>query len=452
MSNTNNSPNRAVENAAVGNNPIENTAVENDSIDEGPKLRVAYLTGEFPRATDTFIQREIAALRSQGHEVHTFAVRRPGTEHLVGPEQREGQATTSYLLELAKTGQGPAAHLKLLVKSPKRYAQGLKLAWVTRRPGAKGGLYQLFYFAEAAVLATEMKEREIDHLHNHFGDSSCSVAMLASELAGIPFSFTLHGAAIFFEAHTWRLDEKLRRAAFCSCISYFARSQAAVFAPETIDDIHIVHCGVEPDRMTPVHHNGAATKLLFVGRMADAKGVIHLFDAMAELKDRTPNLRLTMVGDGPDRGRFEREAKKRNVNQQIDFVGSKSQQEVAALLADHEIFVLPSYAEGLPVVLMEALGSGLAAISTNVGGVSELIEDGVTGLLARPGNAEDLVNHIEKLVNDPGLRQKLGESGRAKVLAEFDSSIEAAKLSQHFVAAQATHSLRTAKSASLPSG
>ncbi len=411
---------------------------------------IAYLTGEFPRTTDTFIQREITALRNQGHTIQTFAVRRPGSEHLVGSEQVEAHANTTYLVELAKSGQLPSSHLKLLIRNPKRYFAGLKLAWNTRRLGVKGSLYQLFYFAEAGILAAQIKQRKITHLHNHFGDSSCTVAMIAAELADVPFSFTLHGSAIFFDAHTWRLDEKIRRAAFCSCISYFARAQAAIFAPESLETIHIVHCGIDPDRLTPVQHSGPATRLLFVGRMADAKGLIHLFDAMTQLRDEFPDLQLTLVGDGPDRGRFEREASKRGLSPQIDFVGSKSQSEVAELFADHEIFVLPSYAEGVPVVLMEALGSGLAAVSSNVGGVGELIDDGISGFLTRPGDADHLADRIRTLILDPELRQSFGQAGRSKVSNEFNSSVEAARLATHIVDAQSNYSLSTSNSAALP--
>ena len=193
-------------------------------------LHVGYLTGEYPRATDTWIQREIAALRRQGIEITTFSIRRPGPEHLVGPEQEEGQATTTYLLEQISPTRLLSDHLKRLIRSPRRYVETLNLAWRTKRPGIRGGLYQLFYFAEAVVLASEVERRGIDHLHNHLGDSSCTVAMLAADLARCPFSFTLHGPAIFFEPYTWRLDEKIKRSAFTACISHFCRSQAAIFA------------------------------------------------------------------------------------------------------------------------------------------------------------------------------------------------------------------------------
>lgn len=395
--------------------------------------RVGYLTGEFPRTSDTFIQREVAALRANGTEVETFAVRRPGPEHLTGPEQREGQATTTYLLEVAKGPALPRAHAKALLKRPRRYLQGLALAWATKRPGIKGAIFQLIYFVEAVVLADELSRREITHLHNHFADSSCTVAMLASEVSGIPYSFTLHGSAIFFEAQTWQLGTKLDRAAFCACISHFTRSQGAIFAAaETMERLHVVHCGVEPDRLSEVAHSGEATSLIFVGRVVEAKGLGVLFQSMIGLTSDHPDLHLTIVGDGPDRAKLEREAADRGLADNVTFVGSKSQAEVAELLTEADLFVLPSYAEGVPVVVMEALGSGVPVVSSFVGGMAELVEDGVNGFLVAPGDADQLADRIDRLVTDGELRASMGKAGRAKVIAEFDSGIEARRLSALF--------------------
>jgi len=398
------------------------------------RLRLAYLTGEYPRATDTFIQREVAALRREGFEVDTFAVRRPGADHLTGPEQREGQATTTYLLELARSPALPLAHLWAALSAPGRYVSGLRLAWRTRRPGLRGTIYQLIYFAEAVLLGRELHRRGIDHLHNHFGDSSCTVAMLSSAVSGLPYSFTLHGSAIFYDAHTWHLGDKLDRAAFAACISRFTRSQAAIFAsPATMERIHLVHCGVEPERLPTVTHRGPGSRLIFVGRVVEQKGLVDLFEAMTGLIPEHPDLALTVVGDGPDRRALERRAQDIGLGSRVDFLGSKSQAEVAELLAGADVFVLPSYAEGVPVVAMEALGCGIPVVASFVGGMAELVEDGVTGFLVAPGDAEQLADRIDRLVADPELRNRLGAAGRAKVAAEFDSAVEARRLGSLFV-------------------
>lgn len=393
-------------------------------------LRLGYLTGEYPRATDTWIQREIAALRRSDIEVTTFSIRRPGPEHLVGPEQEEGQSTTTYLLEQISPTRLLSDHMRRFLTSPRRYLETLRLAWRTKRPGLRGSVYQFFYFAEAVVLASEVEKRRIDHLHNHLGDSSCTVAMLAAELGRFPFSFTLHGPAIFFEPYAWRLDEKIERSAFTACISHFCRSQAAIFAPDFTDKLHIVHCGIEPERVTAVDHVGRGNRLLFVGRIALDKGIEVLIDAMAELRERHGDLTLTVVGDGPRREFLERLCHRRSLADSITFVGSKNQDEVAKLLMDHDIFVLPSFAEGVPVVLMEAMGASLPVVTTYVGGMTELVTDEASGFLVRPFDRDQLVARIEQLIDDPELRQQMGRAGRSAVLADFVSAAEAARLAR----------------------
>ncbi len=399
----------------------------------GPGTRVAYLTGEYPRATDTWMQREVAALRRQGVEVDFFAVRRPGDEHMVGPEQRAEREATTYLYPRLRPLPLLVAHLGLLVRSPRRYLDTLRLALATRRSGLRGTAYQLVYFLEAGLLAREVRRRRLTHLHNHLGDSSATVAMLAAEVGDFDFSLTLHGPGIFFEPYTWRLDEKLARCRFCVCISWFCRSQAAIFTPpERLDRLHIVHCGIDAAALTPVEHEGEGTRLLFVARLAELKGLSVLLQSLVTVVERHPAVQLTVVGDGPERDRFEALARELGLEKSVNFVGYRSQAEVAAHLAETDVFVLPSYAEGVPVTLMEALGSAVPVVGTQVGGVSELVDHGVNGYIVRPGDGDELTGRLLELVADPDLRRRFGEAGRERVLAEFDNDIESARLARLF--------------------
>jgi glycosyltransferase involved in cell wall biosynthesis len=253
--------------------------------------------------------------------------------------------------------------------------------------------------------------------------------MLAAELGGFTFSFTLHGPGIFFEPYTWRLDAKLARAAFCSCISYFCRSQAAIFAaPEDRKRLHIVHCGVRPDDLTIVDHEGQGREMLFVARLAEVKGVPVLLEALATVLESHPDAHLTIIGDGPERDQIEEVARQRGLDEAVVFTGYLSQAEVSDRLAKTDVFVLPSYAEGVPVTLMEAMGSGLPVVATQVGGVSELVEEGVNGFIVRPGDPDALAERLIELLGDGSLRHRLGRAGQAKVEAEFSNLTEAARL------------------------
>ena len=391
-------------------------------------MRIAYLSGEYPRATDTFIQREVAALRQQGAQVETFSVRSTGEEHMVGEEQKQERNQTFYILPPSPI-KLLRAHLNLLLASPKRYLTGLKLAWSTRLYGLRGNLYQFFYFLEAGVLAQEIRRRKIPHLHNHFGDSSCSVAMLAAELGGFTYSLTLHGPYIFFQPYHWRLDEKINRALFVSCISNYCRSQGMIFAPiEKWSKMPIVHCGIDPELFNLVSHQGKGKRLLYVGRLSAVKGLPILLESLVSLKQRHPNIILTVVGDGSDRTYLEQMTADLGLNNNVAFVGYKSQAEVRKYFEESDVFVLSSFAEGVPVVLMEAMAAGVPVVATQIAGISELVENEVSGYIVPAGDTVGLSQSIEKLLNDSQLRTKFGILGRNKVEKEFNLNIEAEKL------------------------
>ncbi len=392
-----------------------------------PTPVVGYFTMEYPRATDTFIQREVAALRRLGVDVRTYAARRPGDEHMVGDEQRTERDGTGYLLP-AGPGAVAAAQAAACKRSPAAWRRAAALARSTARAGTKGHLYQGFYFAEAALLAERLVADGVGHLHAHFGDVATSVAMLAAELAEIPYSFTLHGPGVFFDANVWRLDAKIANAAFVSCISWFCRSQAELLSsPEAAPKLKIVHCGVDPDRYERVERaDGGPVRLTFVARLANVKGLGVLLDALASL-DRD-DITLSVVGDGPDRARWEAQTTRLGLGDRVEFLGFRSQSEVAAQLAETDVFVLPSFAEGVPVTLMEPGAAGLPVIATNVGGVTELVVDGETGLVVPPGDAGALAAAVARLADDPDLRRRLGDAASARVRADFDSLTEARRL------------------------
>jgi colanic acid/amylovoran biosynthesis glycosyltransferase len=383
------------------------------------QARLAFLTGQYPRATDTFIQREVAMLRSLGYHVQTFSIRKPPATENVSAEVEAIRKSTIYLLPPANLLQ---AHLAQLISSPRRYLSALSLALRTCPPGFRALVRQAAYFAESAILASFMRRHSLSHLHNHFSDSSCSVAAMAAELGGFTFSFTMHGPAEFLEPRLWWIDEKIRRAVFVNCISHFCRSQAMLFSPvDCWNKLMIVHCGVEPHLFELRQHAGRGNKLLFVGRLAAAKGLPILLDAIAKLDDAT----LDIAGDGPDRLMLVEQARRLGISERVRFLGYQSQAQVRDLLKESDIFVLTSFAEGVPVVLMEAMAAGVPVITTRIAGIPELVQDGESGLLIPPGDAGATAAAIRQLADDPSLRTRLAAAGRKKVEQEFDVEAEA---------------------------
>lgn len=388
---------------------------------------IAYLTGQYPKVSHTFIAREIAALRDLGMTVRTCQVRRAASADVPADQAAEAAATFTILEAAKNPARLLGAHLRLLMGAPGRWLGALRLAMATRPAGAKAALWQLFYFAEAGVLADHLRREGVVHLHNHFADASGSVAMLAAHLAAIPYSLTEHGPNIFFDAPRWRLDEKIARARFVACISHFCRSQLMLFSDRKHwDKLHIIRCGILPERYGTAPRAAYGQRVLFIGRLDAVKGVPVLLEAFAALRATVPDARLTLVGDGPDRAGLEAQAA--GLGDAVRFTGYLTQQAVAAELDAHDVLVLPSFAEGVPMVLMEAMASRLPVVATRVGGVAELVEDGVSGFLVPPGDAASLAARLGDLLADPELCRRMGTAGRTAVTARHDVRAEAARL------------------------
>ena len=391
-------------------------------------MRIGYSTGSYPAVSHTFIQREVAHLRRMGLDIETFGVRRPDDKEIVGEEQVRERERTHYLLPTSVQTL-LASHLRCLVRRPRGYIAAFRLAMGMRPAGLRALQKHLFYFAEAGLLAEQLRVQGIGHLHNHLADSSCSVALLASSMSEATFSFTIHGSYIFFELERWRVDLKVDRAQFVICISEYCRSQVMMFSePSQWSKLQVVHCGVDPSLFPALSHQGPGTRLLFIGRLSHGKGLEVLFESIARLRSDSLDVELTIVGDGGTRARLETMAEALGISHSVSFVGFEPEDAVRRRLADADILVLPSFAEDVPVCLMEAMASGLAVVGTSVGGVSELVEHGTSGLLVRPGDVRSLTEALSRLVTDASLREALGRAARQKVERDFNGLSEAAKL------------------------
>lgn len=399
---------------------------------EAKRGPIAYLTGDYPKVSHTFILREIEALRAEGLQVLTCSIRKPDASEFRGEEETRARAETFYVLAAARNPlRVVVAHARAIARAPGVWFSTLGLALRTRSPGLKALLWQLFYFVEAGVLSEHLRSKGVHHLHNHFGNSSCSVAMLTSALSGIPFSFTEHGPAIFFEAERWALGEKIARARFVVAISHFCRSQLMLFSdPKDWAKITIVHCGVDTAAYGRQPHGTFGKRVIFVGRLDPVKGAPLLIEAMARLLPDHPDATLTLVGDGPARKVAEAKAAELGIAAAVRFAGFQSQGQVAAMLETADMLVLPSFAEGVPVVLMEAMASRIPVIASRVAGVQELVEDGVVGFAVPPGDVATLAERMARLMAEPALAQWMGETGRQVVTREFDIAREGAWLAE----------------------
>ncbi|MGB6308734.1 MAG: glycosyltransferase [Steroidobacteraceae bacterium] len=397
-------------------------------------IRIGYFTNSYPRATDTFIQREVRGLRQRGMDLRTFAVRRPGAEHDVSPEVIEEKRKTQYLFPV-----GPVkligANLRIFLLGPRRYLSSLALALKTRRPGLRGLALQLAYFQEAVLLAQELKRQAISHVHNHLGDNSGTVTLLASKLMRVGYSITVHGPHIFFDPTHWALREKLRHSRFIACISHYCQSQMMLFSDQADwAKLKIIRCGVDIERFPYGEVRQRVARLLYAGRLAVEKGLPVLFESLRLLMDEGYDFELTLVGDGSDRQELESLAVRLGISGRLVFAGFAGQDAVLGHLRQSDIFVLPSFAEGVPVSLMEAMSCGIPVVATYVGGVAELVEPGLTGMLVPPSDSVALSKAIARYFEEFELRRVVSLAARQKVVESFNLDTEVSKLADLFLA------------------
>lgn len=397
-------------------------------------MKLAYFTNTYPRATDTFIRREVIGLRKRGFDVLTYSVHKPGANHDVDEQVISEKQSTHYLFPLNIVSLFIGLVFFLFTR-PKDLFKTLKVAYQTKRPGIKGFFLQLAYFAEAILLARQALKDQIDHLHNHFGDNSGNVTLFASLLSNIPFSISIHGPHIFFDAIYWALDVKTKYAAFICVIGAYCRSQMMLYTD--VEDWHkfqIIRCGIDPELLSYSKPDKKIEKLLYVGRLDAEKGVPILFNSIQILNDLGHKLTLTLLGDGAARSYLEQLAVDYKIESQVEFKGFVNQDTIAKELRSSDLFVLPSFAEGIPVSFMEAMAVGVPVVGTNVAGVSELVINGETGLISHASDSADLAQCIKRYLDDPQLYLSVAEQARKKVETDFAIEDQVDKLATLFSA------------------
>jgi colanic acid/amylovoran biosynthesis glycosyltransferase len=406
-------------------------------------VKIAYLCSEYPAVSHTFILREVEALRRRGLEVETFSIRRTSSASLLSRADREADASTFAILP-PNWPRLLGSHLRLALRRPAIYLSVLIAALRLAPAGPRGLLWQLFYFTEAVLLQDECRRRGIRHVHVHFANVSADVALLATRIGSArepdrpwSWSFTMHGPTEFFDLRHFRLAEKLGDAGFVVCISDFARSQLMGLSDRAAwSKLPVVHVGIPIDRFTPRNGDrpfGPTPEILCVGRLVPEKGQAVLIEALALLAGRGRTAMVRLAGEGPQRGALESLAERLGVAEGVSFEGAVGQEDLRPLYERAAVFCLPSFAEGVPVVLMEAMAMRLPVISTTITGVPELVEDGRSGVLVAPGRPDLLADGLERVLGDESLGREMGARGREKVIAEFDADASAAQLHDLFV-------------------
>lgn len=402
-------------------------------------MKIAYLVNSYPLPSQTFIRREIHALERMGWQVNRFAMRSERGK-LVDAGDIAEDSRTEHLLKDGLVALARHA-LPFALRRPGAALRSLRLALACGKrgaggaPGTGGRLRHLVYWLEGVEMARRCHAARLPHIHAHFGTNSATVAMLAAEIGGLGFSFTTHGPEEFDAPRAHNLTEKIARADFSVAISSFGRSQLCRWAG--INDwpsLKIVHCGIEPWRFpdpAPMREAGPR-RLVAIGRLSEQKGFPLLIEAMALVAKDLPELRLTLIGEGELRPMIETRIHEAGLGDRVTLTGWLDEAGVRDALARSHALVLPSFAEGLPMVLMEAFAAGRPAIATSIAGVPELVTPG-TGWLVPAGDAAALAGAIRGFAAVPvEVLARMGREARSVVLDQHDINKEADKLAAHF--------------------
>lgn len=401
-------------------------------------LKVAYILRRFPSLTETFIMREMYWIREHHISLHIFTLFPPDSRH---PAHDQTEAlipnrryTPFFSWDVLK------AQFSFLKRSPKRYFQALsKAIWQSyREPMVL--LRVLALFPKSVCMAQQMESMQIQHIHAHFVWIEGLVAGIITDLLGITFSIHPHAFGLF-RRNQQNVRRELENASQIITISTYNRAYIAALSSKiAADDIAIVHCGLEADRLVPTSKpdNGAVPSILSVGRLIEKKGHAYLVQACALLAERGLEFECQIVGDGALENELQTMIDEHGLQNQVKLLGALGQNEVLALYQESDIFALPCVTarngdkDGIPVVLMEAMACELPVVTTPLTGIPDLVQDRETGLFVAERDASGLAEALSDLMADKALRQRLGKQARQTVLKDFEIRGTAEKMATIF--------------------
>ncbi|MDB4976236.1 MAG: hypothetical protein JWN48_4577 [Myxococcaceae bacterium] len=395
-------------------------------------MRVAYLVNQYPSISHTFVRREIEALERLGFEVSRFSIRPMSEQGLPDPADLRELAITLPILRGGGRSLLPSV-ARLASARPAHFARAQALTVRIGMRSERGLLRNFAYLAEACALVERLEALDVHHVHAHFGTNSAAVAMLAHQLGGPTYSITVHGPEEFDKPDLIGLREKIAHAAFVVGVSSFGRSQLYRYCPvEQWSKVHVVRCGVDASYMarapTPVPD---VARFVSVGRLSEQKGQLLLVEAAAQLKREGRTFELVLVGDGPMRPEIEALIARDGLREQVRITGWASGDEVRQEIEAARVFVLPSFAEGLPVVLMEALGRGRPVITTYIAGIPELVQNDVNGWLVPAGSVTDVAVAMRAALDaTPERLTAMGAAGYQRVHEMHDVELNAQVLGE----------------------
>lgn len=394
--------------------------------------RIAYLTTQYPSVSHTFIRREILGLEALGYSIQRLAIR-PGGAAVDPEDQAEAERTFHCLAQPKATLVAKA--LVVLATRPNATLRALRCTVTMGKRSDRGVLKHLAYLLEAAILLREVKRAGSTHVHVHFGTNAAAVARLMRKLGGPTYSMTIHGPDEFDAAIGLSMGDKMIDAAFTVAITDYCAAQLRRWISYAEwHKLRIVHCTVGPawlEAASPIQDD--AENLVCVGRLAPQKGQLILVEAFARARRGSGRGHLVLVGDGEMRDVIEQRIADLDIQDHVTITGWQTEAQVREHLTKARALVLASFAEGLPVVIMEALALQRPVVATTIMGIPELVIPGENGWLAPAGNVPLLAQAMTEAMTTPVDRlREMGAAGAARVQREHFTRTEVTKLDAAF--------------------
>lgn len=396
---------------------------------DGTQVRLAWLTTEYPKASHTFVRREILALEQLGHSIQRFSVRGGGA--VVDPADILEASKTTYILK-QPLFRHLFSTLYMVFFRPLRFFRAARVAFATWWHSHRGLLRHMAYLVEAATLCRLLHSRQVQHVHVHFGKNAADVARLCWYLGGPTYSMMVHGPGEFDAPASIDLGGKVQDSLFTTPITSYAQAQLQRWTPYADwDRLEVVHCAINDDFLNAGQPLLAdSVQFVCIGRLTAQKGQLALLDAVAQVLREGHSVRLVLAGDGEMRSVLEERIASHGIQDAVQITGWIGEQRVRELLLESRAMVLPSFAEGLPVAIMEAFALGRPVISSAITGIPELVTHGKNGWLVIPGSVPHLAAALVECLQTPvPMLNAMGANGRERVRADHLASTEAKKLS-----------------------
>ncbi len=402
--------------------------------DQHKKRRIAYFANEFPYLTETFVYREVKAVREQGVAIYTFSIRQPHPEDL-SAEAQGMISDTQYILP-ASIGSLLTTHVKVLLRSPRLYTRILWDVLTGSHIHFKDRLRSLGHFIEAVYILPSVEQLDIEHMHAHFAVGAATITWVLARLLRLPFSFTAHAYDIWLDRLL--LPEKMHAADFVVTCTGANKEHLVETYSTPEKKIHVIYHGVNIEQFVPRNSNkpAAPLRLLAIGRLVEQKGLEYLLHACALLKQQNRDFQCEILGDGPLADSLMQLSKELNLEDSVHFLGRVLQEDIVRYYQDADIFVLPCVPasnndrDGIPNTLMEAMACGIPVVSTTFSGIPELVIEQENGLLVPPKNPEALAEALKKLIDNPDVRLQMGENARQHVEKSFSATDAATSIAR----------------------